>query len=244
MSAAVEVRGLSKTFTLHNQGGARIDVLERADLAVVPGECVGLTGASGSGKSTLLRMLAGNYLATGGSVRIMGIEMVGAPARTLAGLRRDRLGHVSQFLRVVPRVPARDVVAEPLLALGSDPAEAGAAAEALLGRLNLPRRLRDLSPTTFSGGEQQHEVLRQQGLPSCLGGRRRGRRPTSRRPRGLRRAPLGWRRAPCGGANSRARSTAVPSGNTSATTPPSCAVWAQIGSGFSSQASVRPGPAR
>jgi alpha-D-ribose 1-methylphosphonate 5-triphosphate synthase subunit PhnL len=149
------VRGLSKAFTLHNQGGARIDVLARAELAVAPGECVALAGSSGSGKSTLLRMLAGNYLGTGGSIRIAGTEIVGAPPRTVSALRRSTLGHVSQFLRVVPRVPARDVVAEPLLAQGADLASARAAAEALLARLNLPERLWDLSPTTFSGGEQQ-----------------------------------------------------------------------------------------
>ena len=155
MSAAVEVRGLSKAFVLHNQGAARIDVLDRAELSVRAGECVALTGSSGSGKSTLLRMLAGNYLASQGSIRIAGTEVVGAPPRTLAALRRGTMGHVSQFLRVVPRVPARDVVAEPLRMHGAEPRAARAAAEAMLARLNLPPRLWDLSPTTFSGGEQQ-----------------------------------------------------------------------------------------
>ncbi|WP_308917283.1 phosphonate C-P lyase system protein PhnL [Jannaschia sp. LMIT008] len=155
MSAAIEVRGLSKAFVLHNQGAARINVLERADLTVAPGECIALTGSSGSGKSTLLRMLAGNYLGLDGSIRIAGTEIVGAPPRTVSGLRRSTLGHVSQFLRVVPRVPARDVVAEPLRMQGADPAEARATAEAMLARLNLPERLWGLSPTTFSGGEQQ-----------------------------------------------------------------------------------------
>ena len=56
---------------------------------------------------------------------------------------------------MVPRVPARDVVAEPLLALGVPEAEALDRAAALLARLNLPGRLWALSPTTFSGGEQQ-----------------------------------------------------------------------------------------
>ncbi|MEM9797341.1 MAG: phosphonate C-P lyase system protein PhnL [Pseudomonadota bacterium] len=152
---AIRVSGLSKSFTLHNQGGARIGVLTEATLTVAAGECVALGGASGSGKSTLLRMLAGNYLATEGSIRIAGTEIVGAPPRTIAALRRDRLGHVSQFLRVVPRVAARDVVAEPLLARGMAPEAARARAESLLDRLNLPARLWGLSPTTFSGGEQQ-----------------------------------------------------------------------------------------
>jgi alpha-D-ribose 1-methylphosphonate 5-triphosphate synthase subunit PhnL len=52
-------------------------------------------------------------------------------------------------------VPTRDVVAEPLLILGTPPEVALARAEALLARLNIPERLWSLSPTTFSGGEQQ-----------------------------------------------------------------------------------------
>ncbi|WP_316013622.1 phosphonate C-P lyase system protein PhnL [Roseobacter sp. HKCCA0434] len=153
--SAIVVSGLEKTFVLHNQGGARIGVLQDAALSVAPGECVALGGDSGSGKSTLLRMLSGNYLASEGSIRILDTELVGAPARVISALRTDRLGHVSQFLRVVPRVPARDVVAEPLRAVGVPPDEARARAEGLLDRLNLPERLWSLSPTTFSGGEQQ-----------------------------------------------------------------------------------------
>ncbi len=45
----IRVTNLSKTFTLHNQGGAAIPVMQGAELTVNPGECVGLTGASGAG---------------------------------------------------------------------------------------------------------------------------------------------------------------------------------------------------
>ena len=59
----IAIEGLSKSFTLHNQGGARIQVMQDAHLHVAPGECVALTGQSGAGKSTLMRMIYGNYLA-------------------------------------------------------------------------------------------------------------------------------------------------------------------------------------
>jgi alpha-D-ribose 1-methylphosphonate 5-triphosphate synthase subunit PhnL len=52
-------------------------------------------------------------------------------------------------------VPTLDVVAEPLLALGTPAPKARARAADLLQRLNIPERLWTLSPTTFSGGEQQ-----------------------------------------------------------------------------------------
>ncbi|MEM9779471.1 MAG: ATP-binding cassette domain-containing protein, partial [Pseudomonadota bacterium] len=69
--------------------------------------------------------------------------------------RRTTLGYVSQFLRVVPRVPTVDVVAEPLRAVGVPEPEARARAETLLEQLRVPPTLWGLSPTTFSGGEQQ-----------------------------------------------------------------------------------------
>ncbi len=151
----IRIENLSKSFTLHNQGSAVIPVMAGANLTVNPGECVGLTGQSGSGKSTLMRMVWGNYLAAGGSILVGGTDVATAEPRQIIALRRETLGYVSQFLRVVPRVPTLDVVAEPLLALGAPLAEARARAATLLQRLNIPERLWPLSPTTFSGGEQQ-----------------------------------------------------------------------------------------
>lgn len=151
----IHIENLSKSFTLHNQGGAVIPVMMGANLAVSPGECVGLIGPSGAGKSTLMRLVWGNYLAAGGAIYIGATDVAQASPREIIALRRDTLGYVSQFLRVVPRVPTRDVVAEPLLALGVDRDVARGRAESLLARLNIPQRLWDLSPTTFSGGEQQ-----------------------------------------------------------------------------------------
>lgn len=150
-----DLHNLSKTFTLHNQNGAVIEVLRGAELQVAPGECVALTGASGAGKSTLMRMLYGNYRAQSGHIIVDGVDIVSAEPRDIIRLRREVLGYVSQFLRVVPRVPTLDVVAEPLLALGTDRPVALARAKALLTQLNIPETLWSLSPTTFSGGEQQ-----------------------------------------------------------------------------------------
>jgi alpha-D-ribose 1-methylphosphonate 5-triphosphate synthase subunit PhnL len=151
----IEIDNLSKNFTLHNQGSATIPVMRGARLNVAPGECVALTGASGAGKSTLMRMIYGNYLAQSGHILIGGVDVVTATPREILTLRRETLGYVSQFLRVVPRVPTVDVVADPLLAIGTPKDQARARAETLLAQLNIPQRLWSLSPTTFSGGEQQ-----------------------------------------------------------------------------------------
>ncbi len=151
----IDISDVSKTFTLHNQGGTVITVMAGAGLCVAAGECVGLTGASGAGKSTLMRMVWGNYRAASGVIRVAGVDVVQASPRDVISLRRDTLGYVSQFLRVVPRVPTIEVVAEPLQMLGRSADAARLRAAALLARLNIPERLWALSPTTFSGGEQQ-----------------------------------------------------------------------------------------
>lgn len=155
----IEVRGLGKMFTLHNQGGIRLPVLEAVDFDAAAGDCLVLAGPSGTGKSTLLRCLYGNYLATEGSIRVRAgdgwVELVGAPEQRILALRRDVIGYVSQFLRVIPRVSALDVVAEPLRMAGIEADEARERAAAMLRRLNVPPRLWGLAPATFSGGEQQ-----------------------------------------------------------------------------------------
>lgn len=155
----IEARGLGKMFTLHNQGGIRLPVLQAVDFDAAAGDCLVLAGPSGTGKSTLLRCLYGNYLATEGSIRVRAgddwIELVGAPEQRILALRRDVIGYVSQFLRVIPRVSALDVVAEPLRMAGTDAGEARERAAAMLRRLNVPQRLWGLAPATFSGGEQQ-----------------------------------------------------------------------------------------
>ena len=151
----IELKDVSKTFTLHNQGSAVIEVINDVSFSVDAGECVALTGASGAGKSTLMRMIYGNYLTQSGSIRVGGVELVQAEPRDVIALRREVLGYVSQFLRVVPRVPTLDVVADPLRALGVPADQAQARARHLLSQLNIPERLWALSPTTFSGGEQQ-----------------------------------------------------------------------------------------
>jgi len=163
MTPLLRTEGLAKAFTLHLQGGAHIPVLAGVDLAVHAGECVALSGPSGAGKSTLMRCLYGNYGAGAGRIllrhRGRELDLAAADPRTVIEARRETIGYVSQFLRVIPRVATRDIVAEPLLARGMGREEALSRATALLRRLNLPERLHGLPPATFSGGEQQRVNL-------------------------------------------------------------------------------------
>ena len=65
------------------------------------------------------------------------------------------MGYISQFLRVIPRVSTMNIVSDSLIKLGSEKEDALAQASELLNFLDIPRKLWNLSPLTFSGGEQQ-----------------------------------------------------------------------------------------
>ena len=159
MLPMLRVSGLHKSFVMHAQGDLALPVLTNVALSVHPGECLALVGPSGAGKSTLLRSLYGNYRPQSGSIQVRHrddwMELVAAEPRAILDVRRHTMGFVSQFLRVIPRVATVDVVAEPLLRLGAEPADARDRAEFLLSLLNIPQRLWQLPPATFSGGEQQ-----------------------------------------------------------------------------------------
>ena len=155
----IKVNGLCKRFTLHNQGGVQLQVLQDVSFEVGRGECLVLHGPSGSGKSSLLRSLYANYLPQSGEVLLRHgdgwVDMASAASHQVLEVRRTTLGYVSQFLRVIPRVSTLDIVSEPLRRQGVDGQQARHRAAQLLARLNIPENLWPLAPSTFSGGEQQ-----------------------------------------------------------------------------------------
>lgn len=157
----LDVRGLHKTFTLHLREGLRLPVLNAVSLQVARGECLALVGPSGRGKSTLMKCLYGSYGADGGQLWVSTadgatLDLVTATPQQVIALRRSALAYVSQFLRVLPRVSALEVVAERAISAGeTDERRAREQAAELLARLNLPQGLWGLPPATFSGGEQQ-----------------------------------------------------------------------------------------
>jgi len=163
MTDMLQAEGLSKTFTLHLQGGTRIPVLDGVGFALAAGQCIALAGPSGAGKSTLMRSLYGTYRVDAGHILVRHggamVDIARADPRLVLQVRRDSLGYVSQFLRVVPRVPALDVVAEAAVLRGRPLDEARHEAAALLAQLGIPHRLHALPPATFSGGEQQRVNL-------------------------------------------------------------------------------------
>ena len=160
MHKILEVIDLQKRFELHSLNGKVIEALRSVSLDVEEGEIVALTGRSGSGKSSLMKCLYRTYLSSSGSIlyrdasgRILDLATAGD--YDILRLRKTEMTYCSQFLQVIPRVRALDVVADALIARGSDPDEARSATSLCFERLSLPAELWDAFPSTFSGGEQQ-----------------------------------------------------------------------------------------
>ncbi len=157
----ISVENLAKTFTLHILGDKTLEACRDVSFRVPPGSFLGLAGPSGAGKSTVLKCLYRTYLATSGAIRYQSaaygpVDLAALPDRAVIDIRHREMGYVSQFLKVIPRVSALDVVMEPIVSRnGAAKQDARRRAAELLEQVRIPPRLFDAYPATFSGGEQQ-----------------------------------------------------------------------------------------
>ena len=155
------VENLHKTFQVQILGNKRIAGCRDVSFSVAPGQFLALAGPSGKGKSTVLKCVYRTYLPGSGriwydSATFGRVDLAAAPERMLLDIRCREMGYISQFLNVIPRVSALDLVMEPILSRNSvDRAAARDRAAGLLSRLGIPEELFDAYPATFSGGEQQ-----------------------------------------------------------------------------------------
>jgi len=151
----LEGADLSKDFV---QGGVTLQVLRGAAIRVRASERIAIVGASGSGKTTLLQLLGGLDLPTRGAVKIAGSAMNELSDQERGHLRNQAVGFVYQFHHLLPEFTALENVAMPLLVRRTKPAEAKAAAAAILSRVGLGARL-DHRPSQLSGGERQRAAV-------------------------------------------------------------------------------------
>lgn len=173
METILEIKQLSKQFSLYTQNNAVLDVLKDINIHVDAGEIVALCGPSGAGKSSLLKAVYGTYRVNGGLINILDdqsmINLVKADPRQIIDLRKRTIGYVSQFLRVIPRVATIDIVANAAIELGVEERVAQSRAVELLEKLRIDKTLHDLSPLKFSGGEQQRvNIARAMSAPRPL----------------------------------------------------------------------------
>ncbi len=146
-----------------NSAAGEVHILRGIDLAVSPGEAVGIVGPSGSGKSTLMAIMTGLEWATSGKVLVDGMDYGGKDEDTLALHRRERIGILLQSFHLIPTMTALENVAVPLELAGRGDAFEKAATE--LDAVGLSHRLEHY-PAQLSGGEQQRVALARAVAPS------------------------------------------------------------------------------
>lgn len=154
----MEINDLSKSFILHNQR-KNIHAVSNITITVKKGEFIGITGKSGSGKSTILKSIYGTYRVQEGDIwydssRYGAINLAKATEREMIYLRKHEIGYVSQFLNVMPRTTARQLVTGAILEMGQTREMANIETEKILGHFEIGKELWDSYPATFSGGEK------------------------------------------------------------------------------------------
>ncbi|WP_458354676.1 phosphonate C-P lyase system protein PhnL [Peribacillus frigoritolerans] len=158
MENILEINDFSKSFILHNQR-KNIHAVSNITITVKKGEFIGITGKSGSGKSTILKSIYGTYRVQEGDIwydssRFGAINLAKATEREMIYLRKHEIGYVSQFLNVMPRTTARQLVTGAILEMGKTREMANIETEKILGHFEIGKELWDSYPATFSGGEK------------------------------------------------------------------------------------------
>lgn len=156
----LHVKSLSKNFIVHTRGGVEVKGYEDISFEVKNGEFLSLFGPSGAGKSSILKTLFRTYNATSGQILFTcnngkTVDLASVDASTILELRKNEIGYVSQFLQILPRVSAVGIVSEQLVLRGESQESSRQKAKEMLSFLSIKEELFDLSPLTFSGGEQQ-----------------------------------------------------------------------------------------
>jgi lipoprotein-releasing system ATP-binding protein len=152
---AIVLDGIERRY---HQGEHTLTILDKAELAVWPGQSVALMAPSGTGKSTLLHIAGLLEHPDSGDVYVNGTATAALSDSDRTRIRRTQIGFVYQFHHLLPEFTALENVMMPQMIRGLSKIEAAKRADELLGFLGLKERLTH-RPAELSGGEQQRVAI-------------------------------------------------------------------------------------
>lgn len=155
MSPVIQTLGLTKTY---GSKDAAVHALRGIDLVVEPGEFVALIGPSGSGKSTLMAILGCLDSPTSGTYALDGHEVQGLAGAELAAIRNEKIGFVFQSYNLLPKASIVRNVELPMLYAGVGGRERRERAMALLEKVGIADKAKQL-PANLSGGQKQRVAI-------------------------------------------------------------------------------------
>ncbi len=143
----------------YSTAAGSVRALDHVTLRVGTGELVAIVGKSGCGKSTLLNVITGIDRATGGMVRVAGMDVRAGSENDLARWRGRRIGIVFQFFQLIPTLTVAENVMLPMDFAGRGSLRERSARAAELLELVEMSGQADRLPLATSGGQQQRIAI-------------------------------------------------------------------------------------
>ncbi|WP_029429847.1 ATP-binding cassette domain-containing protein [Blastococcus sp. URHD0036] len=160
MTALLEVRNLRLSYPSRGWRSKTPEVLRGVSLEIAPGDTLGLVGESGSGKTTLGRAILGLATPTAGTITFDGRDITHLGPKQRRSLARDiQVVFQDPYTSLNPTLTIADILAEPLIAQGTDPAEARTSVGRLLDQVGMPVDALHRYPREFSGGQRQRVAI-------------------------------------------------------------------------------------
>ncbi len=155
MTEILRMQNINKSYYM---GEEELPILHDVNLTIHSGEFVSILGPSGSGKSTMMNIIGCLDVPSSGKYLLSGNDINDLDEIELAKIRNKEIGFVFQNFQLLPRMTALQNVELPLIYRGLSFSERQQRAKAILERVGLADRMKNL-PNQLSGGQQQRVAI-------------------------------------------------------------------------------------
>jgi putative ABC transport system ATP-binding protein len=155
MAEILTMQNICKSYFMNEE---ELEVLHNINLTIHTGEFLSILGPSGSGKSTMMNIIGCLDVPSSGNYLLSGNDINDLDEISLAKVRNKEIGFVFQSFQLLPRMSALQNVELPLIYSGLSASERQKRAKAILDRVGLSDKMRNL-PNQLSGGQQQRVAI-------------------------------------------------------------------------------------